>query len=315
METKRIFLHIGPPKTGSTTIQNLLAVASQALLSQGVLYPSEGRLPLQECFWVKRQEGRVCFAQPMISHQFLAWALMGEIEDLEPCAYWSSVVSEINRTSAHTVIISGESFARLPKAKIIQLMSFLSKFQIKVLFYLRDPFSFLLSWYSHDVKMGRYSKPFSHYIDERNSLLLFQERVLKTWEDCIGTKNIIIKSFEKIQKESNLEYDLIQTIGLNPDLFDEYICNSPLNKSPSPIIVRLICMLNRLENSLNEFPMRNLLFQKIRYRMKREYFEWKIIERLVCNFVDDSLFSEFEHSQCRELTEIWYQSILRKYYF
>ena len=114
-----IILHIGPPKTGSTSIQSFLNSAQQELLTDGILYPSKGRSEAGVTYHIKIHERDAKsrrFAStkgPDFAHHLLAWTLAGTVRDISADRCWAQVLSEIESLNPKTAIISSEYFAWL----------------------------------------------------------------------------------------------------------------------------------------------------------------------------------------------------------
>lgn len=310
MIKKKVFLHIGPPKTGSTTIQNFLSQAYESLLDQGILYPLSGRMRPGESYKASLPTGKSHIVGPIESHQLVAWTLMGEVENLDPYSCWSSILSEFKQTKAHSMILSGEAFARLPKDRIIQLQSFLLDYKPTIIFYFRDPFSRTLSLYTQEVKMGRYFRSFSNFLHEREPELFYYEGIFERWKDCFGIENILVKSFDQITNNSNLESDLLLSLDQKPENFSSFIKQNELNRSPSPKIVKLLCTINQIEHSLDKYHNLQNRFQLIRKRIRRQSLEWKLFGMIIGKFWQHSLFTEADRLYVKELTEKPYQKFL-----
>jgi len=71
-------LHIGPHKTGTTSIQGALHLARERLAAEGVVYPGRGRQPLWPILAVTGQPALLGGPRPEIS-------------------YWDNLVREVRR--------------------------------------------------------------------------------------------------------------------------------------------------------------------------------------------------------------------------
>lgn len=101
MASGEVMLHIGPPKTGSTAIQTVMAGRRAELVELGVLYPgSEPRA------------------------KFPSWAVMGEWPrgKREPMmAEWDELVSEINKSGLKAVV-SSEALIRADAGAVTRIV-------------------------------------------------------------------------------------------------------------------------------------------------------------------------------------------------
>jgi len=85
---RKLFLHIGMPKTGTTALQTFLATHSDALARYGVVFPSAGRRQNQ--------------------HFFLA---AHKAENPNQCAQaWSELYKELDAQPWTTALLSSERF-------------------------------------------------------------------------------------------------------------------------------------------------------------------------------------------------------------
>ncbi|MFP4297883.1 MAG: hypothetical protein ACLFT0_08505 [Spirulinaceae cyanobacterium] len=292
--SKQVFLHIGPPKTGSSSLQSFFNQARPELLNHGILYPQTGRPQAQESYWVQRPEGKVNITGPMTSHQFLAWTLMTEVEGLTADLCWSQVLDEIQNSDIRGVILSGEAFARLPLDSIERIRFNLKNYAVKIILYFRHPFALTLSRYTQNVKMGRYYKSFNCFIRELSDELLYPyTSILERWEKVFGRENIEVKELDSFADKFDLERDFLATVGLNPQDFAYLFTKHDIaNRSPSPEVIRLLCLINKIEHSLGHSRQFQAGFQKLRGFMQSGAKPAAVLGRLSRNLSPKPLYSE-----------------------
>jgi len=85
---KRLILHIGPPKTGTTSIQKFLSAAQEDLLSDGILYPANGRLQAGMVYTIWRRGHFRTRKGPSIEHHLLPWSLTEAVQGISADACW-----------------------------------------------------------------------------------------------------------------------------------------------------------------------------------------------------------------------------------
>jgi hypothetical protein len=131
-----VYLHVGPPKTGTTYLQQLLWLNRDNLLKQGILYPADR--------W---------------GHQYHAAADLvdGGAIGLEPevtSGRWKDLVALIG---AHEgpVVVSHELFSGASPANIEQLVSDLADRELHVVFTARNARALRESWFQEGLKNGR----------------------------------------------------------------------------------------------------------------------------------------------------------------
>jgi hypothetical protein len=139
MRGKTAVLHIGTHKTGSTSLQTMIAHNLRWFGDQGLYYPSTGRGPGD-------------------GHHNLAWELNGD-ERYDPAAgSTADLVVELDQVQARSVLLSSEDFEYLYRrpAKLARLCQELEQlgFTIRVLVVLRRPPDYVESLYSELLKHG-----------------------------------------------------------------------------------------------------------------------------------------------------------------
>lgn len=123
---KKLFIHIGPHKTGSTYIQKSLYDNRKILRDNGLYYP----------------EGLI---GPQWGHHKLAQATAKKDKEVV-----QSFISDLGENS----LISSENFENLKKDEVRWFIDHLEGFSIEVLYFKRDYQSLLVSSWQESVKHG-----------------------------------------------------------------------------------------------------------------------------------------------------------------
>ena len=127
---KKILLHIGPPKTGSSAIQKCFSDNRNALLESGIFYPahltdangiSSGH---QETILSKNERGEFVIDRAKIAQ----------------------VIAQFTASSAHTMVLSSEAFFRRASTLVRILPN------CEVIAFVRNPIDFIESQYNQSVK-------------------------------------------------------------------------------------------------------------------------------------------------------------------
>ena len=132
-------LHIGTHKTGSTSLQTMIARNPQWFGGQGLYYPTTGRGPGD-------------------GHHNLAWELNGD-ERYDPAGgSTADLVVELEQVKARSVLLSSEDFEYLYRrpAKLTRLSHELEQlgYAIRVVIVVRQPSEYVESLYSELRKHG-----------------------------------------------------------------------------------------------------------------------------------------------------------------
>ena len=127
-------LHIGPPKTGTTTVQAAFHAAAPRLTSQGVHYAGRTRHPRRAAFAVTGRR----------------W-LGG---DPPPITEWNDLVDEVRAADARCVVISSEALAQADDAQIRRIVEDLDQARLHVVVTLRPLARILPSSWQQSVQTG-----------------------------------------------------------------------------------------------------------------------------------------------------------------
>ncbi len=133
IEKPRLLLHVGTPKTGTTSLQRLLDGCHEPLKARGILYP---RLYLSN--------------KDVPKHQWLVKWLMARNEAGDHADWFDAVRAQVDGR-IHTVILSTEGVFNhwwdFPEAARDRLHDLNRWFQVDVLVFFREPLSFAVSLY------------------------------------------------------------------------------------------------------------------------------------------------------------------------
>lgn len=132
--TKRVFLHIGAPKTGTTYLQQVLISNRRRLASSGVLFPYQ-------------RFGQIFRS----SHDFCAEEWFGRPAD-EFSGEWEQIAERAREWSGSTVLITGELLAGAGSPAIERSLALLGPAEIHVIFSARDLSRQLVSDWQEHVK-------------------------------------------------------------------------------------------------------------------------------------------------------------------
>ena len=186
----KAYIHIGLPKTGSTSIQKSLFQGSKKLLKDGVLYPDLdniqhlGIVPLflasPENFGKVRKLG-------LNRQEALQWASAQQAE----------LDRQIERSRADCCILSSEFFSKLESVdEVANFKAFLDdRFeQYQIVAYVREPGSLFCSSLNQFIKSGNSS--FREYPTPQTFNSRNRER-LQRYVDCFGSERMDVVKFSR----------------------------------------------------------------------------------------------------------------------
>jgi hypothetical protein len=211
------WIHIGLPKTASTTIQYFLTSHRDALLQRGILYPRSIARGARDA-----QLHRALGAA--VEPESVPW-LAGMLQRFAGTDIVASLLEEVDRTKPESVILSSEAlaFMRRPTA----LRRALPGCEVRILVYLRRQDSFLASFYNQLIKTRLYAATFEEFLRQNAAgaidLRQFQitmamchyDRLLELWSAAFGRDNILPGVFEDCELPAGLLRDFAAKTGID----------------------------------------------------------------------------------------------------
>lgn len=179
---KKIYLHIGTHKTGSTAVQAFAARHSDELQRRGLLYPTAGRPALERL---------------ASGHHLLPWTRMEHVNwkpawgdrASDPQRVWDDLIDEIEKSSCSAVLISSEEFDVLDDEGAAFVAEKLAGHDVHVLCYLRRLDEFVQSYYTTDVLYHGESRDIQAYAKGMRTTIDYFE-LIDRWRRLFGTPNV-----------------------------------------------------------------------------------------------------------------------------
>lgn len=243
-------LHVGLPKTGSSSLQAALNVNRERLRRQGVIYPAIGISGLRG-----------------IKHKALGKVLtgvaprqVGMSED-----WFERFNAEI--AGADICILSDENFSGSKKLEV--LTSMYPRCRIRVVMYVREPVAHAVSMYRHAVKVGNTTMSLRDFAQFHTPSYF---SAAMRMADFYGKENIVIRHNERDDGQWNIVSDFANLIGLE---LDDAFPSSKFERNPG--IAGNLLFVKRVMNifftreeiySLIRGEMRNLAYLDSSFRGK-----------------------------------------------
>lgn len=241
---KKLYIHIGRPKVGSSAIQHFLFMNRDYLLNKNkMLYPKTGVLQ-------------------KASHRLALVFLPGFMDassvkkNIDCNDIYDELVDEIENSGAASAVISSENFYFVEPHKLA--LSLQNRFDVKIICYVRRQDEVLVSSFVQEIKGN--AIPFDTTFEEYTSNTLRMELldyypILTKWGKTFGNENIIVRVYENGQMQKNIFSDFLDSIGIlinNKFRLPE----KRLNPSPSLDILEYIHLINKFD--ADETVYRNL---------------------------------------------------------
>ncbi|MDR6973852.1 hypothetical protein J2X68_000521 [Streptomyces sp. 3330] len=178
-------LHIGPHKTGTTSIQGALFAAKEKLPAYGVAYPAQSRHPMQAVLAACSRTGMIGDTAPTERH-------------------WTRLVDQVHATGRSTAVISSEFFADAPDdATAGRIVEQLGGEPVRVLVTLRPLVRIMPSqwqqyvqnglrmgyedWLEHMLRKAPYEKPNPSFWRRHR-----HDRLVERWVRVVGADRVTV---------------------------------------------------------------------------------------------------------------------------
>lgn len=229
---KRLYLHVGMPKTGSTSIQWFLNNNRTLLQNQGMLYPqrqmvSDAHHPVA---WLCRPDGQQ--RGPDGEQQWVE-----RIEGYRPIV--ERFVRDLSTSAYESITLSSETFFRSDPARVAQLFE---DHDVRTIIYLRRQDSFLEASLNQNTKIAG-SHLDEHEFAHQCTTILDYARWLSRWEASLGKSSVDVVPFEKHWFPAGLERGYIELLGLE---WDERFLTSARNGRMTRDGLEFLVRLNAL---------------------------------------------------------------------
>ena len=243
---KRIILHIGTEKTGTSTIQRFFHINAKALATSGIVYPTVAYGPdmlshvgLPVFAAGEKRLGSDIHAKFGVSD---ASALERFRDQLRARLYDAAAVSDY-----HTMVFSSEHLSsRLTEpAELARLKTLLEPLgTIDVILYVRPQEELVASSYSTSIRLGA-TQAFSDYIEKSIQLKYYNYRFLcQLWSEAFGREHMRVRIFSTAAfHDGDLLSDIVRTAGLPINMAD-YVPPPRENESLSRLNLEFIRQLN-----------------------------------------------------------------------
>ncbi len=156
---KNIYLHIGPHKTGSTTIQQSFGASRHLLAEQGFLYPAfrfmeseefNHSIPFVNMFRSEPEKDRMNIKNGFTTREAI---------EKQNRAFDRQLKTQIQNFSGHTLIFSGEEISGFTTVELEKLWDYLIRItnpqvKIKILMVIRHPVKWTESALQEVIKSG-----------------------------------------------------------------------------------------------------------------------------------------------------------------
>jgi hypothetical protein len=189
---KRVFVHIGRSKTGSTAIQRALSSNRETLARLGYIYPGSGL------------DHEVVFHTLALAHGHRP------VPEILNFAEEASSIHAVIRSSEQDAIISTEGLMNLSPAVV---RGWLDGLDVRIIVYVRDQAESFASGYQQDVKASLESAPFDEYARRHG---MHYVDFLDAWAAVFGQSNMSVRAYDRRDLiGGDLVTDFLSIIGID----------------------------------------------------------------------------------------------------
>lgn len=243
MIMKRLLIHIGTGKTGTSSIQNFLYANRKKLAEQfGLHYPGYGLSKIDHF-------GEVIHAH----YPVVTWIKDRQTQRLK------TLSDSLNSSSCDIAVISCENlYHHLTSEDIAFLANAIKGFSVEIICYVRRQDLYMESAWKQQVKVGALSTPFPDFLRQHAHSEHLEKvhgnyyRMLLPWANTFGFENVKVRVFDKSEwVNGDLIDDFLNTCGLEVDKAISGLEKSQITNTAMP---SELIMLVRKVNATHAIP-------------------------------------------------------------
>lgn len=226
---RRAIVHIGTPRSGTTTLQRYLFESRERLLSCGILYP----------VLTPRSE-----TSPHISHQHLGESIDGRRSPRERAELLEALQTLVGETSADIVLLSYEGLSQAIRiwraAGLLAALLARCGYAMETLLTVRPQSEYLNSLYTHRVQFLREARPFRAFLRSAvRARTTDYDALLRPWDiACAGRVRGV--PLRDVRIDEPFITRVFRELGMR-DRIDRLLQGGPdtpiENRSPGPIAI------------------------------------------------------------------------------
>lgn len=198
-----VYLHIGTPKSGTTSVQEALKQNRDALAAEGVLYPG-------------RPIDQIRGAQEILREQ-------------SPTPRWDAIADEVRRFGGHAAVVSMESLCTARRKQARRAVRAFRGLDVEVIVTARDLARTLPAQWQESTQF-RHTWTYREYLDgvsasrprrTASGRSFWRQhdlrRIIKVWGRAVGTENITVVTLPKQSAPDLLWRRFAEVVGIDAD--------------------------------------------------------------------------------------------------
>jgi hypothetical protein len=291
LNSRKLILHIGTEKTGTSTLQKYLSENRLGLLQQGFLYPistsGTDHYKIALAFYDAFKDDDLAKIIHVYSESEWEKFRMDFIHDLK---------EQVRNSQCHTTIISCEHLhSRLlspsEKLRIIFFFEECGFDEIRIVVYIREQVSLANSLYSTAVCYGFTGTDIPGPDDSHINCLCDHKKTIESWSSVFGLNNLIVRLYDPDRQISFST--VVDFLSLFPDLnYKLFTSVTESNISLSCTGISIMRRINELEPRIKDGVV-NPVRKGIEHIIQKKYSGYKYrmppeLEALYINTFADS---------------------------
>ena len=234
-KNKTIFIHIGFPKTATTTIQYFLFMNREKLLEQSVLYPETSQMSFNH------------MGLSSVFNDYLKKEIVSSSDNL------IELKKVIDESQCKKIIISAEA---LIGENPMPFFESFKEYNVRIVVFIRSCYSYLISYFKQIAKEGDREDLFG-----QNEIGILEN--IHKYIEIFGINNIVFLNFDKINKNNSIIEHFLSTCEIN--YTNNFLKVSRVNVAPNDAIVMFLYQMAFLPISKFEFDYISEQLQKAKY--------------------------------------------------
>jgi len=201
-DRRRLVLHIGRHKSGTTTLQRFLVANEEVLAREGFVYPNALRQPEAHhplaLWYSKRHREKLTEAEERSQRERID-------------AFWDEI------GGAPRVIASSEAFQN---ARPDWMVEDFAPFELTIVVYLREPLDYLLSAYAQKVKAGNTAETIDEFVEGFDPNY---DVFLARWSKAFPDAELQVRVFDRERLIGrDIRVDFLHCIGMQEGVIERF---------------------------------------------------------------------------------------------
>jgi len=238
---RRIYLHVGLHKTGTSSIQVELTRARHLLRKRGFLYPETG-LPDSAPY------GQHLLPWSLVEDEALIPPVHGQRHAvLDKGVLWDALRKEIEEADVPNIVISSEEFDILDRAAISTLAEQLQAYDIVPILFLRNLSDLVESGYRTAVVVSGFPEDIRFFFGNHRTRMDYAQ-LMRDWKSVSSTDQLIAASYDDPHLSGDSVLTFLRLIGLAADAV-EPVRLPRQNESAPAFVVEIARFLRSLSSN------------------------------------------------------------------